>query len=816
MAQSIGNIQLDLGINSSGFKKQMNDIGKTAKSQTSAMSGMFSKLGKAIGAAFAVKKVVEFSKACLELGSDLAEVQNVVDVTFGSMSSKVNDFAKNAMTSFGMSEKIAKEYMGQLGAMSKAFGNTTDVAYDQAAALTGLAGDVASFYNMSTDEAFSKLKAVYTGETEGLKALGVVMTQTALDEFAMQQGLGKTTKEMSEQEKVALRLSFVQDRLAGASGDFARTADGWANQTRVLSLRFDALKASIGQGLINVLLPIVRVLNEIIARLQVAAEEFSNFMTAIFGKEETAMGGAGAVIAESMGIASSASDDLASNSSEAAKSAKAIKKSLAGFDQLNILSSGGGDDAGSGGISVGAGGISSGEMTGAAESGNKYAGVLNTIKQKLKEISKITGLDYVWNGFLEGLKGFKTGLGNLGTYAKTAFAQLKAHFEAFKLSSFNAFTTISTTLTTIWGDLWSILGTKFAEFTEEYRPQIEEFIFNTGAAFLDFGTLANTITDDIFGTLKAWWETDGSRIFGEILGTIYDVGGIVLMLWNKWVHPVIQNIKEYLSELWADHLKPLWEEVLKVTTSIGNSIIALWNNPLKPITKWLIDVLGPTFVNIFSSAAKIVKDFAGGVADYTRGLLKTLRGLLDFITGVFTGDWKKALEGLKTAFGGMLDRMAAVAKTPINFIIGLFEGLCNGVVAAVNGIIRAVNKLSFNVPDWVPGIGGDKFGFNLKEVSRLSIPRLATGGYVEANSPQLAVIGDNKREGEIVAPESKIAEAVAAGVAAAMRQFIGLMNNKTGQPTPIIIKIGEDDFWSGFIDYHNSVVKRTGDSPLLI
>ena len=165
----------------------------------------------------------------------------------------------------------------------------------------------------------------------------------------------------------------------------------------------------------------------------------------------------------------------------------------------------------------------------------------------------------------------------------------------------------------------------------------------------------------------------------------------------------------------------------------------------------------------------------------------------------------------------MLDRMAAVAKTPINFIIGLFEGLVNGVIGAINGIVRAVNSISFEVPDWVPIIGGKEFkGFNLRELTERSIPRLATGGYVEANSPQLAVIGDNKREGEIVAPESKIAEAVAAGVAAAMRQFIGLMNNKTGQPTPIIIKIGEDDFWSGFIDYHNSVVKRTGDSPLLI
>jgi hypothetical protein len=186
MATSIGQIQLDLGVNSSGFKQQLRGATKVAKSSTNALSSMFGKLGGVIAGAFAVKAIVNFSKECLTLGSDLAEVQNVVDVTFGSMSGKVNEWARNAMEAYGLSEKVAKEYMGQFGAMSKAFGNTEAMAYDQAAALTGLAGDVASFYNMTTEEAFTKLKSVYTGETESLKSLGVGMTQTALDEYAMQ------------------------------------------------------------------------------------------------------------------------------------------------------------------------------------------------------------------------------------------------------------------------------------------------------------------------------------------------------------------------------------------------------------------------------------------------------------------------------------------------------------------------------------------------------------------------------------------------------------------------------------------------------
>lgn len=809
MSQTIGNIQLDLGINSSGFKQQLNSIGKTTKAQTGSMSSMFSKLGKVMAAAFAVKKVVEFSKACIKLGSDLAEVQNVVDVTYGGMYNKVNEFAKNAMTSYGLSEKVAKQYMGTFGAMSKSFGFTTDAAYEQAAALTGLAGDVASFYNMTTDEAYTKLKSVFTGETESLKELGVVMTQTALDEYALQKGMGKTTSQMSEQEKVALRLSFVQDRLATASGDFARTSDGWANQTRVLALRFDALKASIGQGLINALLPIVRVLNDIIGYAQAAADAFRDFTAALFGES----GSSGSVAS----VMSGASSDLATNVGDAASSAKAIKKSLAGFDQLNILSSGSGADAGSAGSSVGSGsGVSAEEMTGAADSGNKYVKVLKNIKKELKKISKITGLDYAWKGFLDGLDGFKTGLGNLSTYAQTAFERLKPNFETFKLSISNTFTTIATTITTIWGDLWSNLGTKFTEFTEEYRPQIEEFLYNTGKSFSDFGTLASTAIGDVFGGLKTWWEQSGSRIFGEILEVVGDIGGTVMDIWNGWIFPVIEAAGKALSELWVNHIKPLWNEVLLCITSIWDAIKLLWDAVLKPVIDWLVAKFGPPFVSVFETIFKVVGGVYGGIIDYIKGLLKSFRGILDFITGIFTGDWKKAWGGVKTAFGGMLDQMAALVKTPINHMISLFEGLVNGVISCINGIIRAVNTLSFDVPKWVPGIGGEKFGFNLKEMSKLSIPRLATGGYVEANSPQLAVIGDNKREGEIVAPESKIAEAVAAGVAAAMRQFIGVMGGKTEQRTPIVIKIGEEDFWSGFIDYHNSVVKRTGDTPLLI
>lgn len=194
------------------------------------------------------------------------------------MSKQVDKFAQNAATQFGLSETMAKRFTGTFGAMAKAFGFSEKAAYDMSTTLTGLAGDVASFYNISQDEAYTKLKSVFTGETESLKDLGIVMTQTALDSYAMANGFGKTTAKMSEMEKVALRYKFVQDQLTTAAGDFSRTSTGWANQVRILQLQFDSLKATIGQGLIAALSPVIQVINTVIGKILSLANAFKAFL----------------------------------------------------------------------------------------------------------------------------------------------------------------------------------------------------------------------------------------------------------------------------------------------------------------------------------------------------------------------------------------------------------------------------------------------------------------------------------------------------------------------------------------------------------
>lgn len=336
-ATSIGQIGLDLVVNKNQFESQMAGI-----------TGLAKKAGAALTAAFGIKKLVDFGKQCLELGSDLAEVQNVVDVTFPHMTSEVDKFAKSAAQSFGLSETMAKQYTGTFGAMAKAFGFSEKQAYDMGTTLTGLAGDVASFYNLSQDEAYTKLKSVFTGETESLKDLGVVMTQTALDSYAMANGFGKTTSAMTEAEKVALRYQFVQDQLSAAQGDFARTSDSWANQCRILSLQTQSIMATIGQGLINLFTPVIKVINIAIGKLATLADAFKAFTELITGNKASDGGSNGvseiadsaADADDSLNSASDAASNLTNNTNKAGKAAQnAAKKmkSLMGFDKINKL-----------------------------------------------------------------------------------------------------------------------------------------------------------------------------------------------------------------------------------------------------------------------------------------------------------------------------------------------------------------------------------------------------------------------------------------------------------------------------------------------
>lgn len=236
-------IRGDTKLDSSGFSKGIDKLGSVAK----AGMGVLAKAGAAAVGALGAAGV-----ASVKLASDLTEVQNVVDVTFGKNKNAdtINDWAKNAASAFGLSELQAKKFNGTMGAMLKSMGLSDDAVLDMSTSMTGLAGDFASFYNLPIEEAFEKIRSGISGETEPLKELGINMSVANLEAYALSQGIDKSYDSMTQAEQAALRYNFLMAASADAQGDFARTNDTLANQLRIAQLEVQNLGGAIGMSLL--------------------------------------------------------------------------------------------------------------------------------------------------------------------------------------------------------------------------------------------------------------------------------------------------------------------------------------------------------------------------------------------------------------------------------------------------------------------------------------------------------------------------------------------------------------------------------------
>lgn len=242
---------------------------------TNKSTDAFSRLAKAIGLVMIARKALDTIKTGIDYASDLAEVQNVVDVTFGSATEAINSWSKECLAAYGMHEVSAKRYAGTIGAMLKSSGLAGDAIVDMSKDMVGLAGDMASFYNLDLETAFEKIRSGISGETEPLKQLGINMSVANLEAYALSQGITTAYNEMSQAEQVMLRYNYLMSTTADAQGDFARTQDSYANQTRLLSESWLEFTGVMAEQLLPVLTTIVSWLNNIVAFLMENADMVS-------------------------------------------------------------------------------------------------------------------------------------------------------------------------------------------------------------------------------------------------------------------------------------------------------------------------------------------------------------------------------------------------------------------------------------------------------------------------------------------------------------------------------------------------------------
>ena len=350
----------------SGIVSAFKQIGNSGKHVDTARFSLGNLLKTAIGFRLGYG-LLQFGQQAFELGSAITEVENVVDVAFGSMADKAYEFASTATEQYGLSELAAKQYAGTMMAMLNSTGVAQDAAAEMSTTLAGLAGDLASFYNISTDEAFMKLRSAIAGETEPMRQLGINMTVAALQSYALSQGITKSWQSMTQAEQAMLRYNYIMSATSQQQGDFQRTVGSFANQWRLLTLNVQQFSAVVGQGLIAAVLPAIQAINALFSVLMRAAEAFRNFMYVLTGYK--GQGSQGGIVNEMAGIGDvstgledvgTAGGDASSGMDDATDSAKDLKKALSvlSFDELNQLSSSA-EDLGDalGGVGGGGGGL---------------------------------------------------------------------------------------------------------------------------------------------------------------------------------------------------------------------------------------------------------------------------------------------------------------------------------------------------------------------------------------------------------------------------------------------------------------------------
>lgn len=775
-----GRVVIDTGLDTSGFEKGVKGLPSKMGGITSSLKG----IAAAAVAAFSVKAIADFGKEAIELGSNIAEVQNVVDTAFGDMAYKVEAFSNTAIEQFGMSTLSAKKTASTYMAMAKGMGLTDGVASDMAINLAGLTGDVASFYNISQDLADTKLKSVFTGETETLKDLGVVMTQANLEAYAMKKGITKSMDAMSQAELVGLRYSYVMDSLSLAQGDFAKTSGSWANQTRILSENWKEFMSVVGQGLIQVLTPLLQILNQIVSSL-----------TALVKGLLPSVGDS----AESMSNAASGAETIASGLASANDAAKELKKTTAGFDEMTILSS----------------------ETGQASIGGASAIATPSLDFKKPDTSDVKKASNEVKGIFEKLESYIT------TNFAPTISSWGTAFSGLKVPVTEAMTSVWTSLTTLWHDTLLPFGGYLAgefvpnitnAFSEIFAPifgQIMPMLFEEFSKDFDFAcgeisrisadilqpafAQAEIVAVDVFDGIKKSWDEHGAGIlkgfqtFRDSLKNIWDE------VYGSIIKPVVDIIGGKLSELWKNHLKPLWDNISNFLGSLAEFLLTVWNEVLSPLVNYIIDWIAPKIQRVIEHIWSVISTVWGMISDVIGGILKALGGLMDFITGAFQGDWKKAWTGIKDFFVGIWDAVWGAIKGIINLIIDGINMLWEGIYRAVKGIVDAIGG--------VAGALGKLFGqdwkFSMPAKPPL-IPKLAQGAVLPPNRPFLAMVGDQRSGTNVEAPLSTIEEAVE-----------NVLNRRGGDgPYTIVLQVGSQRLGSVVLKSLKDASRQNGGLAL--
>lgn len=713
--------------------KKMNQIGSTIK-----------RVGAIIAATFSVRAIVNFGKQAVETASDLQEVQNVVDTAFGSMSYKMEQFADKAIKTYGISKLTAKRTGSTYMAMASGMGIAANEASNMALDLTGLSADMASFYNVSQDIADTALKSIFTGETETLKQFGIVMTQTNLQQFAYQQGIKKSIQQMTQAEQVQLRYNYVMQQTQLAQGDFARTQNSWANQTRILSETWKEFIGVIGSGLLMALTPIVRTLNTVMGQLL----DIANMISDIFGwdpsKQAQGVKNTTKALNDQAKATNKATSATKKNEKATKKAAKTAKGSVGSFDELVLITTESADASDKAAKAQGGSGGSGGadhNTKETAKQSEKLSSILDSVKKKFLELKNLF------------LQGFKLGLGDWKPSVESIKESIAGIKQSLKtlftdpalLKSINNFVNqVALTLGKITGSVASIILTitdlitgGIDRYLSENLPYIKDTLIGITDSLAEMvaqiGDVAVAIAD-IFTVFRGDTAKEAvSNLIGIFSNAVLGITEIVSKLGRdvlkmitqpiidnkdklkdaientlKPINIILQTLNESVKEtfeklntVYDEHVKPLFDSITEGLSDILGTWLDAYNEYIAPV----LDKLAKKFKKVWKGQIQptINKaiDLIGSIADTVKVLWENvLQPVIKWIGSVIIKTLAPVLQTVGNLvmnvvgiISDILGKVFDVLKDLLDFITAVFEGDWKKAWQSIKNIVKDVADL---------------------------------------------------------------------------------------------------------------------------
>lgn len=689
---NVGQIFLQLNLQNN-IAQQIGQQSQQAASQaTHAFSGVSSNLSRLAGMAmkaFSVAAIVNFGKKCIDVAANLTEVQNVVDTAFGDMAYMCEEFARTADTQFGISELSAKRMASTFMSMSTGMGLAGEDAAKMSINVAKLSADVASFYNITSDLASIKLKAIWTGETEGLKDLGIVMTQVNLKNYAMSKGITKNIQDMTQAEQTILRYNYVMEQLRLAQGDFAKTSDSWSNSMKSMGEKLKVAMGNIGRILIDVFTPALKIISELVSKFAELTEKASEAYFKLFGKEQTD---------QAVNNIKTSGESMAEAVEESAAEVEKATLGLAGFDDLYTI----------------------------GKSNNSADGAFGAAFGNIEDYNDIENeSESLLDKFLNKAQGIMQKLAPIGESIK------------------------------------SIIG-----------------------SYMEIGKKAGEVIMNIFG------DIDFKGILNGIINAVINFYQIVDKFIKQLVVPIFERLFETIQTWWDEHGRQLFSNLLTMFQQLGNF--------LKPFFNWLIDSVGPFIVHCFDNLMNGVDWILGAFSGLLNFIIVFCESVFRAWHELFEVGIVQMLKDFIAWIAGIFVELWNIIKTPINWIL---EG--------VNKVIDALNSISVDVPDWVPGIGGQTWGFNIP-----NIPLLANGGIVD--QPTLAVIGEGKHDEAVIPLDGRLEEIVAKAVATTMAALgMNKDSEEKQQDLHLTVNLGSKNMINELINDINRQTRINGKSVII-